>query len=192
VAYVRGNSVPFVREIKQNKADAMIAHRRCEAVLGQALCLPLRFFEKFPAMEEIAGILCGLLVVLTIVMVVGHGMWMVLAALFRWLAGEPSDPLKPRPDKWRDDLQASYRQLESLRSHELMGADDLRVLHERLRAFERKMLAQESRAALGLRPESPAASERAPAASEPADPFCGTAGSARRASLPSCPSRTST
>ncbi|MCL4204336.1 MAG: hypothetical protein KJ000_17775 [Pirellulaceae bacterium] len=112
-------------------------------------------------MEEFAGIACVLLVVLTFVTVVGHGMWLVLAALFRWLAVEPVEPLSRSRNDWRDDLQAAYRQLESLRGHELLDADHLRMLQERLRAFERKMLAQESRASLGLRPEMPAASEAA-------------------------------
>ena len=38
-------------------------------------------------MDEIAGVLCGLLIGLTAIAVVGHLIWIAVAATVRWLSG---------------------------------------------------------------------------------------------------------
>jgi hypothetical protein len=103
-------------------------------------------------MEAIAGILCSLLVALTFVTLLGHGIWVTIAALLRWLS--PPVPERPpvrerptvtertsRPEQptWRKDMQATYRQLERLRNQSLIGPRENMALVERLREFERLM-----------------------------------------------------
>jgi hypothetical protein len=47
-------------------------------------------------LEQLLGLLCGLTIVVAVVMVVGHGMWQLFAALFRAAGGDsPAAPLPP-------------------------------------------------------------------------------------------------
>ena len=46
-------------------------------------------------MDEMAGFLCGAFIVLAVIMVLGHCIWAVLAAIIRWLSGAGSEPSKP-------------------------------------------------------------------------------------------------
>ena len=127
-------------------------------------------------MDDIGGFLCVLLIVLAVITVMGHGLWLLVAAILRWLLAEP--PKKKGFDlycsycgagvpsgssrcpvcgkekhaqatstTWRDDLQATYRQLERLRNREQLGEDEHRMLVERLRAFEESMQAGKAAAA---------------------------------------------
>ncbi len=46
-------------------------------------------------MDEVGGFLCGALIVLAVITVLGHCIWVMLAAIVRWLAGAGNDPSKP-------------------------------------------------------------------------------------------------
>jgi hypothetical protein len=145
-------------------------------------------------MEHIAGILCSLLVVLTIVTLLGHGIWVTVGALLRWLS--PPDPERPpfreRPaagehatvsehssvpeptsrqeqPTWRKDMQATYRQLERLRNQGLIGPRENMALVERLREFERLMRRRQAET-YGPSPEVPPISGAAAGFSSPPEP----------------------
>lgn len=113
-------------------------------------------------MAEVLGILCVIGIILAVVTVVGHGLWWVIAAFFRWLSGSgvqethalqrcPQCGAGVRADDRRclacgfershatspplkDDIEATIRQLNRLRSYGLIGADRhaelMRVLKE--------------------------------------------------------------
>ena len=41
-------------------------------------------------MDEVAGFLCVVVIVLAFITLLGHGIWVVLAAILRWLSGAGS------------------------------------------------------------------------------------------------------
>jgi len=102
-------------------------------------------------MDEVLGVLCAIGITLAVVTVLGHGLWLVIAAFFRWLSGsgiEKSLPVRRCPQcgaglaagdqrcaacgrerldgrvpSHQDDIEATIRHLNRLRSYGLIEAD---------------------------------------------------------------------
>lgn len=115
-------------------------------------------------MDEIAGFLCGALIVVAVITVLGHCIWVIIAAIIRWLSGaggEPSKPsrqcpachlriaaeairckhcgreLKPLPiPRAADDLPATFRQLSRLHDRGWLETPEYERLIRLLRQAE--------------------------------------------------------
>jgi len=146
-------------------------------------------------MGDVLGVLCGIGIVLTVVTLLGHGLWVVIAAFFRWLSGSGVAGASAgyrcpqcgaalttgdrrcttcgfvrtqrRAPTTADDVEATIRQLNRMRSYGLIGADRhaelMRVLRE-----------SETRPVPGDRPVEPAPAEPPAAAAPPSEPAAPT------------------
>ncbi len=132
-------------------------------------------------MDDVARFLCVLLFILALMTVIGHGIWVMLAAILRWLQAEPPTDrgvgsycsncgtripsviercpgcgkpkqTPPAAASWRDDLQATFRQLERLLSRQQLDADAYREMVERLQVFEQSMQAGQTPASPPIPP----------------------------------------
>src|SRR5262249_7561840 len=99
------------------------------------------------AVYEVGGLLCGLIVVLSIVTLLGHGIWVLLAALGRAIFGAP--PAEPRPaapdhDELRDIL-GTRRQLERLLERGILDRETYELIQARLAESYRKPIQPKER-----------------------------------------------
>jgi hypothetical protein len=86
--------------------------------------------------------LCVLSIILLVVMLVGHGMWVVLAWIFRTLlAPEPSRPSSPsqiapppRPLKLKDELQLTIKHVQRLGETGAIAGEQCETLVAALKA----------------------------------------------------------
>src|SRR5687767_9845293 len=60
--------------------------------------------------DDLLSVLCALFVSLVFITIVGHGIWVVLAPVFRTLSGAPPGPAAPAQSQ-RDELRGTARQL---------------------------------------------------------------------------------
>ncbi|MBL7038828.1 MAG: hypothetical protein ISR77_09380 [Pirellulaceae bacterium] len=142
-------------------------------------------------MGEALGVLCGIGIVVTFVTLLGHGLWVVIALFFRWLSGSGVAGASAgyrcpqcgaalttgdrrcttcgfvrtqrRASTMADDVEATIRQLNRMRSYGLLGPEQhaglMRVLRD-----------SESGPAPGDRPVEPAPVDGPAATAPPTEP----------------------